>query len=253
MDAAFEADYHRAERGHWWCRARREFILRALGSVPRAARLVEIGCAGGALLDDLARAGFTAVEGIDASARAVEACRGRGLAQVRLATAAATGLPAASVDWIIASDVLEHCADEAAALREWRRVLRPGGGLWVGVPAYAFLWGPHDEINNHCRRYTYPRLRAALCAAGFTAVRGGYWNGTLWPAAVLAAAARRLRGAARRRGVPAADRTFGESPGLNRLLLAALRLENRCRRWAPRLPGVSAYAVARAPDVEEGV
>lgn len=251
MDAAFEADYHRAEREHWWCRARREFILRALASVPRDARLVEIGCAGGALLDDLSRAGFTAVEGIDASARAVEACRGRGLAQVRRATAEATGLPAASADWIIASDVLEHCPEEAAALREWRRVLRPGGGLWVGVPAYAFLWGPHDELNGHHRRYTYPALRAALRAVGFVAVQGGYWNGTLWPAAALAAAARRLRGTSESRP-PAADRAFSESPGLNRLLLGALWMENHWRRWAPRLPGVSAYAMARAPAPGEG-
>jgi SAM-dependent methyltransferase len=46
----------------------------------------------------------------------------------------AIDLPDASFDAIIASHVLEHIADEAAAVRELARVLRPGGRAIVMVP-----------------------------------------------------------------------------------------------------------------------
>jgi SAM-dependent methyltransferase len=43
-------------------------------------------------------------------------------------------LPSNSIDAILLSHVLEHVDDDAAALREMRRVLVPGGKLFVQVP-----------------------------------------------------------------------------------------------------------------------
>ena len=48
-----------------------------------------------------------------------------------------------------ALDVLEHIDNDAAALVDLRRVLRPGGLLPVTVPAFAFLWVDQDEISHH--------------------------------------------------------------------------------------------------------
>jgi len=39
-----------------------------------------------------------------------------------------------SLDYVVASHVLEHVADPAAALAEWRRVTRPGGIIYLVVP-----------------------------------------------------------------------------------------------------------------------
>jgi len=52
-------------------------------------------------------------------------------------------LGAASVDVVISCEVLEHVADEAAALREIHRVLRPGGWLAVTVPNRWWVFETH--------------------------------------------------------------------------------------------------------------
>jgi len=48
-----------------------------------------------------------------------------------------------SVDFVIANHVLEHLTDPLSALREWLRVLRPGGHAYVAVPDHA---NPLDRL-----------------------------------------------------------------------------------------------------------
>lgn len=63
---------------------------------------------------------------------------------------------------IVMHDVLEHIADEDAAVRDVHRLLRTGGLLVLSVPAMPSLFGYHDEELGHYRRYTKASLRAAL-------------------------------------------------------------------------------------------
>lgn len=69
-------------------------------------------------------------------------------------------------DAIVCSEVLEHLDDDAAALRELVRVLRPGGRLLVSVPHAEFPW-TWDPI---------AKVRGAL---GLAPLRTGPWIG-IW-------------------------------------------------------------------------
>ena len=56
-------------------------------------------------------------------------------------------IPDASYDFVLASHVLEHIANPLRALREWSRVLKPGGALVVIVP-------DKRNTSDHKRPYT---------------------------------------------------------------------------------------------------
>ena len=116
--------------------------------LPGGARILEVGCGTGGLLAASARAGL-AIEGVDIASRWLVVARrrlaDRGLA-VPLLAASAERLPWAGgrFDAVVADSVLEHLDDPARALREWARVLRPGGRLLVWSPnRYTLTPDPH--------------------------------------------------------------------------------------------------------------
>jgi SAM-dependent methyltransferase len=88
--------------------------------------------------------------------------------------------PDASVDRVIASEVLEHIPDDAAAFAEIARVVSPGGRVAVTVPRYwpeRVCWALSDAYHanegGHVRIYRGDVLRARLTAAGL-APDGGH-------------------------------------------------------------------------------
>ncbi len=79
------------------------------------------------------------------------------------------------VDLVTAFDVLEHLSDENRVIEEWGRVLRSGGLLFISVPAYQSLFGPHDRALGHFRRYNLPPLIKLLQTNGFSIIFSSYF------------------------------------------------------------------------------
>ena len=90
--------------------------------------------------------------------------------------------PDGCFDVVTAMDVVEHIDDDAAAMREIARVLRPGGALLATVPAYKSLWSEHDVALPHYRRYTAHSLRRLIGGAGLSVVKMSYAVSALFPA-----------------------------------------------------------------------
>jgi SAM-dependent methyltransferase len=119
--------------------------------LPRSGRIVEVGCGTGGLLAAGARIGLE-IEGVDIALRWLVVARRRlddlGLA-VPLVAASAEKLPYAdaSLQTLVADSVLEHLDDPGAAVREWARVLKPGGTLLVWSPnRFALTVDPHVRL-----------------------------------------------------------------------------------------------------------
>lgn len=72
-----------------------------------------------------------------------------------------------SIDYAYTLNVLEHIEDDAEALRQLFRCLRPGGRLLVYVPAFAVLYSQMDRHVGHFRRYRRRTLVESLRASGF--------------------------------------------------------------------------------------
>ncbi len=224
---------------HWWYRARRDILadyLTRYAGLPANARILEIGCGTGHNLPMLAR--FGAVEAIetDAHARTIATERlGRPVGDAPLPDL--PGIARGAYDLIAVLDVVEHIADDVAALAAMRDCLAPGGKILIAVPAHAWMWSAHDVVNHHHRRYSKATLDAAIRAAGLIPKKLGYFNSLLFPLAAAARIAGRLTGRE--------DSDDSPPPGpVNRLFERIFRLERHLVGRVPMTPGVSIVTLA---------
>jgi SAM-dependent methyltransferase len=178
----------RLEDDHWWFRARRDILDRAVVRfVGKTDLALTVGVGITREAEMLARR--TRLVAID-RARIDPRC----LEVALPAQADATSIPFS--DSVFAAvflfDVLEHVDEEAKALSEIRRVLRPGGKLLVTVPAFMFLYGLQDEVSEHKRRYRRKPLVDLLRQSGFFVDYATYFNTLLFPPIAALRVFRRL-------------------------------------------------------------
>ncbi len=73
-----------------------------------------------------------------------------------------------SFNFICTLNVLEHVEDDSAVFRQFHRVLKPGGRVYIYVPAFDLLWSSMDDKVGHLRRYRKQDLADQLAQVGFT-------------------------------------------------------------------------------------
>jgi len=254
MDPAYVATHLEEEQRHWWFQGRLAVLRSVLRATlpPGRLRIVEIGCGGGALL--ALSAEFGEVVGVEATEAFLDAARRRGLPVLRGSLPDALPLDPDSFDGVFLFDVLEHIEDDRAALRAVRRILKPGGLLICTGPAYPWLWGPHDEVLGHRRRYTARTLRQVALDADLRPLRVTYFNTLLAPAIVLVRALRRRRYRPSDVGIPGgrppAHDLVRPAPVLNALFARIFAWEAGLLRWVDLPFGISVLMVACRPPRE---
>ncbi len=234
---------YRVEDDHWWYVGMRAIsgamLAERLGGT-RPARILDAGCGTGRNVLELDRLGEAT--GIDLSPRAIELSTRRSLRRLARASVGQLPFAAGTFDLVTAFDVLCHGAvlDERASLREFWRVLRPGGWLLLHLPAYAWLKSPHDRAVHNDRRYSTGDVRAMLNGAGFSIERMTYANTLLFPLAALKRLADRAR--------PGGDRPSDLKTGfgfMGSVFRTILLLEARLIRHVDLPFGLTLVALAR--------
>jgi SAM-dependent methyltransferase len=238
MKKSFESKYHLLEKNYWWFRARRDIILRILRDDNKKSNILDVGCSGGLLLEDLKSKKYKNVTGIDKSQSAVDICKKKGLSVFKM-DAMKTKFKKKTFDIVIASDILEHTKDDAAAVAEWTRILKKGGKLIIFVPAYQFLWSAHDESNMHNKRYIKKEIVELMKKSGLTVKKKSYWNSILCIPVVIM----RFFNKMVLKQIKQKDDLVLSSKFINNVLFSILKLENI---WLNifNLPfGVSVYCI----------
>ncbi len=186
----------RVEDQHWWFRARRAIATRILRGLelPDNPAILEVGSGTGGNLAMLSQFGRLFAMELNPEARALSDRRSVVKAEHGMLP---DRIPFGSqqFDLITAFDVLEHIEPDLETLVALRARLATGGKLLITVPAFRFLWSPHDESHHHKRRYRLRPLIRLVERAGYRIILANYCNFWLFP---MVAAARLLD---RRKGV----------------------------------------------------
>lgn len=240
MEEQLYRTFYEVEDRHWWFVGRQRIvenlILRRIGLAPGSA-VLDVGCGTGSILAMLSRH-FEAC-GTDTSPLAVELCGKRGLKNVYQCTLETFPHPEQRFDLITLLDVIEHIDDDRSVVQQARGFLKPGGSILVTVPAYQWLWSPHDDVNHHKRRYTRPHLARVLEQAGLKPVVLSYYNTLLFPAALAGRLLQKLTGSA-------SDTTLAIPPSpVNMLLTSFFSFERHLLNVSSLPFGLSLVAVAR--------
>lgn len=110
-------------------------------------RVLDLGCADGAITPAYLESGASHVVGVDISDAAIAKAAATNPHPDRITFLASKKaeipLPDASVDVIVAYDVFEHVADVPGLLAECKRILAPGGKLLLGTWGWWHPFAPH--------------------------------------------------------------------------------------------------------------
>ncbi|MCX6954027.1 MAG: class I SAM-dependent methyltransferase [Verrucomicrobia bacterium] len=170
----------------WYFRSLHAHVVRLLdrAEVKPDAAVLDAGCGtGGMILRLRERQPGWRWSGIDFMPIACELARKRCGPGTDIREASVTALPFgdASFDAVVSADVICQVTDADVAVKEFFRVLKPGGVVVINVPAYMWMWSYHDDSCQTKHRYTRPEVDTLMREAGFAERRTTHWNALPFP------------------------------------------------------------------------
>jgi ubiquinone/menaquinone biosynthesis C-methylase UbiE len=171
------------ENQHWWYLGMAEItcsILNYYTNPELNQNILDAGCGTGAAMSTFL-SNYGNVTGFDISPLAIRLCQKRHLVRLTLASVLEIPFPYNYFDLITSFDVLYERAviKDSLAVDEFMRVLRPGGFLFLRLPAYDWLRGHHDITIHTARRYTKQQVTQLLINSGFQMVHIRRYHGLI--------------------------------------------------------------------------
>jgi SAM-dependent methyltransferase len=154
-------------------------LCRHLAKFSEFGKLLDFGCGWGQYLGAAKAVGWDAI-GIEIDPEKIEFARSQGLNAVQ--GELLDGIfDSETFDAVIAQQVFEHLYDPVSYIEEIRRVLKPGGVLFVSVPNYGsvlarFAGANWDMVSPvaHVRYFTSGTLKQLLSDHGFEVLSKRY-------------------------------------------------------------------------------
>ena len=131
-------------------------------------KVLDVGCHAASLLNLFKQRGSQIV-GIDPNPRGSKAKEWYDI-EVRQAMFSPNLFGAEEFDGIMHSHVLEHLSDPLSVLKEFRRILKPGGWVFIEVPNESHETVLTKEVIPHLFFFTPDTLKALSLKAGFEVV-----------------------------------------------------------------------------------
>jgi len=210
----------------WWAVGRRAILKSLLERSEIRQRkldnILEIGCGSGGDLTLLSRYGK--VWGLERSTALADRARARGVAVEVFSDPDSLDRDVPQdIGLFCMFDVLEHIEDDNAFVSALSKKDARDHFYLLSVPAFQFLYGPHDELLHHYRRYSRDSLTKVLRTNGYEVISGGYYMFFLFP---LALASRLMESIKARLGFKATTVNIGRvAAPVNWLFIELLRLE----------------------------
>ena len=234
----------KVEQQHWFYAGKRKIVrhwIERCHPLKPTDRLADCGAGTGIFADEMrTRCQVVALDDYDESFQLL--CARLGKDHVLKGSCTALPLADNSVDVLTALDVIEHVKNDQVSLREFLRVLLPGGIAVITVPALMALWSDWDVTLRHYRRYNAPALRK-LIPPGFEILHLNYVNVAVLPLVFLI---RKFRALKQWLGFQVTARSEDRIPPewLNRLL-EWLFVRLACQKTVIFPAGVGLLAVLR--------
>jgi ubiquinone/menaquinone biosynthesis C-methylase UbiE len=165
------------EREHWWFRVRGDIILDHFRTgiyMGKSLKILNVGAATGRSSEILEP--FGDVQSIEYDEPSYQFCRD--MLKMKIDQGSITELPYDDncFDCVCAFDVVEHVEDDRKAIEELFRVCKPGGKIFITVPAFMSLWSNHDVVNHHFRRYRKNQMLLHFESQGGKLLKTTYFN-----------------------------------------------------------------------------
>lgn len=166
------------ESDSYWFRHRNRVLGKVINRYVKEKIFVDVGGGNGFVSLHLKEIGLIPIL-VEPGPAGCKAAKSRGLENVICGRLNDLDITPNSIPAIGAFDVVEHIDDDLAFIKMLFEALKPGGHMFLTVPAFQFLWSEVDQHSGHFRRYDKKSMELVCRKAGFKVVFERYFFGLL--------------------------------------------------------------------------